>query len=170
MPKSSAFDRDVFPFPQITPASSSFATAGHKNVGVWGAWGACPFGVSNDAQKRGHADMAKDFLYFYSSPKRAGMYCQDSVYVPLAKGLTAKGSNALETTKLARFSQVMGQPCALSTAEIALGPAVQLQRCKMLQSYLTGQISLSGAMDQMQLALTRAAKQARRWLAVAQKT
>jgi hypothetical protein len=56
----------------------------------------------------------------------------------------------------------------LSTAETALGASFSLHRVKLLQSYLTGELSLSAAMDQMQDVLTRAARDARRWLAVAQ--
>lgn len=168
VPKAHAFAWDVFPFPQVTPASSHYATPGHKNIGVWGAWGAIPWAITYVAQKRGHTDLAKDFLFFLSAPRQAALVDQVEVYIPLFKGLPIKGTNSLETGKLKEFSTVMSQPCALSTAETALGSAVQIQRTKLLQSYLTGQIPLDSAMDQMQSALTLAARQAQRWLRVAQ--
>jgi ABC-type glycerol-3-phosphate transport system substrate-binding protein len=163
------FAWDVFAFPQITPASSRFATPGHKNVGVWGAWGACPWGVSNVAKQRGHLDMALDFMFFLTTPKRSALFNKDSVYIPLTKGLNAVGTNPFETAKLAEYAKVMSQPCALSTAETALGPNLQLQRTKLLGAYLTDQMPLSQAMSQMQIALNNAARQARRYVAVAQR-
>jgi ABC-type glycerol-3-phosphate transport system substrate-binding protein len=168
VPKNKTFAWGVFPFPQITPASSSFATPGAKNVGVWGAWGTCAWGITSDGHRRGHEDLARDFLFYLSAPRQAAYYNQFNTYIPLYKGIPIRGSNALETKTLTAFNRVMGQPCALSTAETALGPSVQLQRTKLLQSYLTGQLSLGTAMSQMEPALMRAARQARQWLQVAQ--
>ncbi len=169
VPAAHGFAWDVFPFPQITPSSSSFATPGHKGVGVWGAWGAVPWGVSKAAEQRGHLDLVQDFLFFLTSPNKMAAFARDSVYIPLGKGIPIKGNDAVQTTKLGQFSKVMSQPCSLSTAETALGAAFQVQRSKLMTQYLTNQTSLSSATDQVQRALTMAAKQARRWLAVAQK-
>jgi hypothetical protein len=125
--------------------------------------------VSKAAEQRGHLDLVQDFLFFLTSPNKMAAFARDSVYIPLGKGIPIKGNDAVQTTKLGQFSKVMSQPCSLSTAETALGAAFQVQRSKLMTQYLTNQTSLSSATDQVQRALTMAAKQARRWLAVAQK-
>lgn len=167
VPKGHTFGWDVFPLPQITPASSPFATAEPKNVGVWGAWGSGAYCITYVAQKRGNVDLARDFLFFLSAPRQAATVSISDGFLPIYAEVPIKGSNPLETRLYEKFNDVMQHPCALATAQTALGPALQLKRTKVLQSYLTGQISLDAAMGEMQSAFTRAARTARRWLSAA---
>ena len=169
IPKAQRFAFDVFPFPQITSASSAFATPGQKGVGVWGAWGSGAYCITYVANKRGHLDLAKDFLLFLSAPKQASSVAVGNGFLPTFKGTSATGTTPLETEIYQKVNANMQHPCALATANTALGPALQVQRTKLLQSYISGQTSLSSSMDQMQLALNEAARRARRWLAIAQK-
>jgi len=156
---------DVFPFPQITPASSHFATAGDKNVGVGSISGG--WGISYVAKQRGHDALARDFLHFLAAPRQAQVMTAQG-FLPLYKQIPVAGDTPHITTALNKFDTVLRHPAALPFALTALGPSVQLTRVKLMQSYLSGQVSLDTAMGQMQSALERAARQAKRWLAVAQ--
>jgi len=134
---------------------------------VWGAWGSGAYCITYVAQKRGNVDLARDFLFFLSAPRQAATVSISDGFLPIYAEVPIKGSNPLETRLYEKFNDVMQHPCALATAQTALGPALQLKRTKVLQSYLTGQISLDAAMGEMQSAFTRAARTARRWLSAA---
>jgi hypothetical protein len=145
-------DYGVFTFPQVTPASSSFATAGVKGTGVGGAWWGYVFGLTNAAKARGNIDLAVDFVYWFTTPGNLTAINAGQGEPPVAKA----GVAALDPIG-EFFWKVMAEPNRLSFAELALGPSFQSDRMSALQGYITGRETLSSAMDAMQRAYDQAA-------------
>jgi ABC-type glycerol-3-phosphate transport system substrate-binding protein len=141
-----------FRFPQVTPASSSFATPGVKGTGVGGSWWGFVYGLTNAAKARGNVPLAVDFMYYFTAP-------QNIVALNAAKGQPpVSKAEVAHLDPIGRFFwQVMHEPNRLSFAELALGPSFESTRMSDLQGYVSGKMSLSAAMDDMQGNYDRAA-------------
>jgi ABC-type glycerol-3-phosphate transport system substrate-binding protein len=138
------FHWGVFKMPQITPASSRFATPAQKNVGIWGAWNADAFSIPVTTKSRGHLNLALDFLHWITAPQNDVPVCLENGYLPVVKGWHAADPyNAL-------FYDLIQHPSMQFVAEATLGPEWLKSRIATQQAYITGQESLQQAMADMQ--------------------
>jgi len=150
-PAKLKFKWGLFHFPWVTKASSSFASPTQPGYGLWGAWNADSWGIPTAAVKRGHLQMALDFIYFITAPKNAVPVALDNGFTPVVKGYVA-------TDPIQKFfGDVLQHPVMQGAAEATLGEQFLRDRIGVMQGYITGIYSLSQAMQQMQQAIDRAA-------------
>jgi len=147
------FQWGIFPFPQITKASSSFATPGVKGTGMWSAWNAANWGVPAAAAKRPMWPATLDFLHFITAPKQEQT-------IDDAAGLLATyaGADKHTPTLLKPFYQITVHPTMAFAAEAALGTKFLSDRISAQQGYLGGAQDLNATMAQMQGAIDQAAR------------
>ncbi len=145
------FPWGVFKFPQVTSASSSFATPGEKGVGAWGTWNATGMGIPVTTQKNGHLALALDFLQYLSSPPIAGPLSGELGTFPVYKGF--KPSDPVTSV----IYDLTTHPTIQGAAEATLGPEWLKDRIATEQAYILGEISLSQAMSDMQTYTDQAA-------------
>jgi ABC-type glycerol-3-phosphate transport system substrate-binding protein len=159
-PAKLSFKWGLFHFPWVTRASSSFASPTPPNYGIWGAWNADSWGIPTAAQKRGHLQMALDFVYFITAPKYAVPISLDNGFTPVIKGYTP-------TDPIHRFfGDVLQHPIMQGAAEATLGEQFLRDRIGVMQGYITGVYSLQQAMQAMQQAIDRAAARTAKNLAL----
>jgi ABC-type glycerol-3-phosphate transport system substrate-binding protein len=145
------FKWGFFKFPQITPASSSFATPGAKGVGIWGAWNAIALGIPVATQKRGNLALALDFMRFATAPQNNIPIALDIGNFPVVKGYKPEGAfNTL-------FYDLLKHPTMQFAAEATLGPEWLNNRIAVQQQYILGMESLDQAMTDMQRYTNQAA-------------
>jgi raffinose/stachyose/melibiose transport system substrate-binding protein len=149
------FQWGVFPFPQITPASSKYATPGFKGTGVWSAWNAASWAVPAVAAKRPMWPATLDFLHYITAPKQEQT-------IDNAAGLLATYAGADRHTPalLKPFYDITIHPTMAFAAEAALGTKFLRDRISAQQAYLGGSQDLNATMAQMQAAIDEAAQSA----------
>jgi ABC-type glycerol-3-phosphate transport system substrate-binding protein len=144
----------VFTMPQVTRASSTFATPGQKGVGIWGAWNAIAWGIPVSTKSNGHLDLALDFLKYITAP-------QNDVPVTLANGNLPTTRGFTPTDPITKtFVNLIKHPTMQFAAEASLGPTWLRNRINTQQAYISGLESLSQAMSDMQRYTDQAADQA----------
>jgi ABC-type glycerol-3-phosphate transport system substrate-binding protein len=150
-PAKLKFKWGLFHFPWVTKASSAFASPTPPGYGLWGAWNADSWGIPTATVKRGHLQMALDFIYYITAPKQAIPIALDNGFTPVIKGY-------IPTDPIHQFfADVLQHPIMQSVAEATLGEQFLRDRIGVMQGYITGVYSLSQAMQQMQAAIDRAA-------------
>ena len=147
------FHWGVFKFPQITSASSSFATPGTKGVGAWGTWNATGMGIPVTTERNGHLALALDFLQYLSSPRIAKPLSAELGTFPAYKGFTPSDP----TTSV--IYDLTTHPAIEGAAEATLGPEWLKERIAVQQEYILGELSLGQAMSDMQKYTDQAAAQ-----------
>lgn len=140
------FKWGVFRFPQVTPASSTFATPGEKGVGIWGADNGYPWCVPTVTSKRGTTALAVDFIRWFTAPQNNVPISLQNGVIPITKGWAPRASDAVSTNAY----YLINHPTMQGSAEVALGLQWIDQRVKVQQQYLTGAETLSQAMSDMQ--------------------
>jgi hypothetical protein len=141
----------IFPFPQITPASSKYATAGFKGIGMWETWNATPWAVPAVATKRPTWPATLDFLHFITAPKQEQTIDNAAAYLA-----TYVGAEKNIPPLLKPFYQITIHPALAFAAEAALGPKFLRDRIDAQQAYLGGGQDLGTTMAQMQTAMDTA--------------
>jgi raffinose/stachyose/melibiose transport system substrate-binding protein len=145
------FDYGYFRFPQITPASSQYATAGEKGVGIFGPCCGYIFSVPQSLSK--NPDLLKttiDFIYYATTPDNASLLAADAGMVPISIG-------AKMDTDQKFFAYNIAHPARLTLAETALPPEFEATRMTLLQDYITGNKTLDQVMTEMQQDMNNAA-------------
>ncbi|HZS92037.1 MAG TPA: extracellular solute-binding protein [Chloroflexota bacterium] len=138
------FKWGVFSFPQITGATSSFATPGKKGVGIWGAWNAIAWGVPVTTQKRGNLPLAIDFLKWVTAPKNQIAVDHEQGLLPTVKDYTP--ANDFEKLFVSQYKH----PTMQFAAEATFGPEWLTDRIRVQQQYIIGSETLDQAMADMQ--------------------
>jgi ABC-type glycerol-3-phosphate transport system substrate-binding protein len=149
--KQRNFDYGYFRFPQITPASSQYATAGEKGVGIFGPCCGYIFSVPQSLSK--NPDLLKttiDFIYYATTPDNASKLAADAGMVPISVGATMDNDQKF-------FAYNIAHPARLTLAETALPPEFEATRMSLLQDYITGNKTLDQVMTEMQTNMNNAA-------------
>lgn len=149
------FHWGVFPFPQITRASSPFATPGFKGTGTWSAWGATPWGVPSVAAKRPLWPATLDFLHYITAPQQEQIIDNASGYPA-----TYVGAEKHVLPLMKPFYDITLHPTFALAAEVTLGTRFLRDRISAQQAYLGGEQDLNATMDQMQTAMDQAYQRA----------
>jgi len=150
------FKWGVFKFPQVTPASSNFATPGVKGVGIWGADNGYPWAVPAVSAKRGTTQVAVDFIRWFTAPQNNVPISLQNGVIPITKGWAPDSSDQLNTFAY----DLINHPTMQFAAEVALGLQWIDERVKVQQQYITGAETLSQAMADMQRYTNQAADNA----------
>jgi ABC-type glycerol-3-phosphate transport system substrate-binding protein len=138
------FHWGVFKFPQVTPASSSYATPGEKGVGIWGAWNAGSWAIPATTKTRGHLALALDFLQWFTAP-------QNVIPANLESGAIPDATGWQPTDPFYRlFGDLINHPTMQFAAEATLGTEWLKDRIAVQQKYILGMESLGQAMAEMQ--------------------
>lgn len=133
----------AFPMPSITPDVSRFATTGPQRTGGFGACCGYPWAIPASTQKRGHLALALDFLYYLSAPRNTDTFAAGS-------GVLSVERDAAPQPKLAAFIDAANHVSRVGVAELSMPPEFIQTRSRLLEEYVTGSLSLSQAMSQMQ--------------------
>lgn len=143
-----------FLMPRITSQTTRFAVPlNQQPLGVFGACCGYPWAIPASTAKRGHLKMALDFLYWLSQPKIAARF--DSL-----AGVTDVEKAAPANPLVTLFERSATKVSPVSSAELAMPPSYWATRMRLLQSYVTGAMSLPAAMSQMQTELVNDANAA----------
>jgi ABC-type glycerol-3-phosphate transport system substrate-binding protein len=145
------FQWGVFPFPQITPASSKYATPGFKGTGVWATWNATPWAVPAVAAKRPMWPATLDFLHYLTAPKQEQIIDNAAGYIATYVGAVKNIPPLLKP-----YYPITIHPVMAFAAEAALGPEFLKDRIAAQQAYLGGGQDLNTTMSQMQTAMDAA--------------
>lgn len=154
------FHWGLFKFPQITPATTSFATPGVKPVGLWGSWNGYPWGITQTAQKDGHLKLAIDFLQWISAPQNAVPGGVQEGLAPVVKGYDPPMGTTIGDQVDQLTYDLLTHPNPLAATEVSLGPQWEKQRIATEQNYVLGVETLSQAMADMQRYTDQAADNA----------
>lgn len=147
-------DWGAFVVPNVTPATTSFGTAGSQRKGAYGATAGMPFVIPQAALGKGTADLAADFVYWVSAPEQTKRFAAANGILDLDRG-------GVNSPDLAPFVQAANSVSRLSVAELALPQSFFINRTKLLEAYVLGQMSLGSAMAQMQTVMDQAAAEAK---------
>jgi ABC-type glycerol-3-phosphate transport system substrate-binding protein len=145
-----------FVVPQITPATSRFATPGLKGVGAFGACCGWPWAIPVTTQKRGHLAMAIDFIDYVSVPSNNDPFSVDS-------GVLSIEPQATVPAQFVPFVYAQNHLAPTAFAELALPPAFVTARARLLLEYVSGRMSLAQAMSEMQAEMDSDAALAAKW-------
>jgi ABC-type glycerol-3-phosphate transport system substrate-binding protein len=138
-----SFSYGFFPVPQVTRASSRFATPGYHGTGLWGATGAVAYAVSANAVKRGTLAQAVDFIYYLMS------YHNTDVLDAAVTGVSVlKGSHT--PTRFQVVPEIAAHLTPFALAEQTMPPQYTALRHRLLVDYLTGQKSWNDTLTAMQ--------------------
>ena len=143
----------VFVMPQVTRASSRFATPGEKAVGGFGACCGQPWAIPTTTKKHGHLALALDFLYYLSAPRNTDTYA-------VANGVLSIERGAKQQPELAPFVYAASHVSPVAVAELSMPPEFLETRSRLAGEYITGSVSLEQAMRQMQAEMDRDAARA----------
>lgn len=143
------FKWGVVHFPWITAASSKFASATQPDYGVWGAWNADSWGVPAATQKRGHLQMALDFIYWLTAPKNEVPAALENGFTPVAKGYVSP--DPVQRS----YGDILQHPVPIAASLAALGNGFFRDRISAMQGYLIGVSSLQQTMQTMQTSLDK---------------
>lgn len=150
------FKWGIFRMPQVTAASSKFATPGEKGVGIWGAWNADAWAIPVSTRTRGQdrLNAVIDFLHWISAPGNEGPVDLDGAQIPVYKGWDPRGSDVPKypgnPDYFSQFLYLLQHPTMQFPAEATLGPEWLTKRIATQQAYITGMESLPMAMGDMQ--------------------
>jgi ABC-type glycerol-3-phosphate transport system substrate-binding protein len=143
----------AFYMPQVTTANSRFATPGEKAVGANGACCGQPWAIPATTKKRGHLALAIDFLYYLSAPRNTNAFAA-------ANGLLNIERSGAQPAEIAPFIYAANHVSPLAVAELTMPPDFLTTRNRLVGEYVTGSLSLTQAMHQMQAEMDRDAAQA----------
>jgi hypothetical protein len=126
----------AFVMPQVTPASSRFATPGEKPVGANGACCGQPWAVPATTKKRGHLALALDFLYYLSVPRNNNRYAA-------ANGIFSIERAAKQPANIAAFTYAARHVSPVAVAELSMPPDFLVTRNRLVGEYVTDSLSLA---------------------------
>lgn len=153
-PQITKVDWGAFVVPDLTKATTRFATSAPQRKGAYGATAGFPFVIPTETKKKGKLALAVDFMYWMSAPEQTRRYAAANGVLDLDRA----GGNSPE---LGAFVKAANSVSRLSVAELALPQSFFISRAKLLEAYVLGQLSLSSAMTQMQTVMDQAAAQAK---------
>ncbi len=140
------FHWGVFKMPQVTPASSRYATSAEKPTGIWGAWNAVAWGVPTSTKQHGNLALALDFLQYITAPSNDVPVALENSYLPIVNGYRPNSRDTFSST----FYDLLTHPSMQFASEATLGPEWLKERIATQQAYISGQESLNQAMTDMQ--------------------
>jgi len=129
-----SFQYGFFPMPHVTSASSRFAYPGRHGTGVYGPTGAVSLAVPSTTIRRGHLDLAIDFIQYLTSIRNTDILDRTIAGLSILKG----GHN---DPKFAVFTDISAHPSPLASAELTFPPEFVILPQQLLVGYLTGQKS-----------------------------
>lgn len=153
-PSISKVEWGSFVVPDLTSATTKYATSGKQRKGAYGATAGYPFVIPAATQRKGKLDLAMDFVYWMSAPKQSQRFATANGVLNLDRGAT----NAAD---MSTFVEAANSVSRLSVAELALPQNFFITRAKLVEGYVLGQLSLGSAMSQMQTLMEQSASQAK---------
>jgi len=150
-----SFQYSYFPVPQVTSASTSYATPGTKGTGTLGPNGSIPYCIPTTTVQHGHAAQAVDFIQYLLDPHNIDVVDTANTNLSAVKG----GNNP---ARFNVFLDASNHPARTFSAELTLPTSFETGRAQIIQAYLTGQQSLNQAADALQKLIVSAADEAAR--------
>ena len=147
------FKYGYFPVPQVTSASSPLATPGMKGTGTLGPNGSIPYCIPTTTRQHGHFAQAVDFIQYLLDRQNIDVVDAVNTNLSVVKG----GANP---ARFNTFLDVSMHPARTFNAELTLPTSFETGRAQIIQAYLTGEQSLSQAMDALQKLIVSSANQA----------
>lgn len=147
-------DWGAFVVPNLTSATTKFATSGPQRKGAYGATAGMPFVIPTETVQRGKLHRAVDFIYWISAPAQTKRFADANGILDLDRG-------GVNLPSIAPFVQAANSVSRLSVAELALPQNFFITRAKLCEAYTLGQMSLGSAMAQMQTVMEQAVAQAK---------
>jgi ABC-type glycerol-3-phosphate transport system substrate-binding protein len=147
-----AFKYGFFAVPQVTSASSTFATPGYHGTGAWGSTGAIAFSVPTTTAKRGHLSLAIDFMQYLMNYQNTDTADRDTGEMGVLKGMA-------NDPRFGVFADISAHLSPVAFAEETMPPQYTVQRQQLLIDYLTGQKGWNDMLGAMQKGMDAAATQ-----------
>jgi ABC-type glycerol-3-phosphate transport system substrate-binding protein len=149
------FKYGYFLVPQVTSASSSYATPGIKGTGTLGPNGSIPYCIPTTTVQHHHLAQAVDFIQYLLDRHNIDVVDAANTNLSVVKG----GQNP---SRFQVFEEASTHPARTFVAELTLPTSFETGRAQLLQAYLTGQQSLSQVSDALQKLIVSAADEATR--------